>query len=69
MSDKPRPNAIPSLEGDSRDVLRTFPEEVRSDLSFSLWQLEQHFKPSNSKPMTSIGKGVFELKEGDEATW
>jgi hypothetical protein len=28
-------------EGDSREVLRTFPEEVTQNLGFELWQLQR----------------------------
>jgi phage-related protein len=49
--------------------LKTFPAAARSNLSFELWQLEQHLQPQNSKPMPSIGQGVFELKDGDDKTW
>ena len=31
--------------------------------------LQRGKQPANSKPMTSIGSGVFELKEADERAW
>ena len=69
MSDAPRPNAVLSWEGDSKEVLRGFPGSVRSNLSFDLFQLEQHFMPEDFRPMPSIGPKVYELKDGDEKTW
>ncbi len=56
-------------EGDSLDILREFPDDVRKDLGFALDLLQQGRLPANSKPMTSIGSGVFELKEADERAW
>jgi phage-related protein len=57
-------------EGDSREVLADFPEEIRADLGFALFELQQGMKPSSpTRRMESIGAGVYELKEGDESTW
>jgi phage-related protein len=64
-----RPNAMLSWEGDSKRVLRGFPATARSNLSFDLFQLEQHRLPQDFRPMPSIGPKVYELKDGDEKTW
>jgi phage-related protein len=57
-------------EGDSRDAMVSFPESVRADLGFALFELQQGKIPSiASRRMASIGPGVFELKESDEADW
>jgi phage-related protein len=57
-------------EGDSKDVLSRFPAEVKSTLGFSLRQLQNGRLPRcEHRPMTSIGKGVWELKDGDARTW
>lgn len=69
MSEVPRPNAILSWEGDSKEVLRGFPANARSNLSYDLFQLEQHRMPEAFRPMPSIGPKVYELKDGDEKTW
>jgi phage-related protein len=69
VNDAPRPNAVISWEGNSKDVLRGFPTGVRSNLSFDLFRLEQHLMPEHFRPMPSIGSKVFELKDGDEQTW
>jgi phage-related protein len=69
MADAHRPNAILSWEGDSKDVLRGFPVTARSNLSYDLFQLEQHRLPEDFRPMPSIGPKVYELKDGDEKTW
>jgi phage-related protein len=56
-------------EGDSREVLQDFPEDVRQNLGFQLWQLQQGEKPSDYRPLPSIGAGVFELRDQDERAW
>ena len=65
----PRRDAVISWEGDSKKVLRGFPKDVRLNLGYELFQLEQHFLPEHFRPMPSIGPKVFELKDGDEKTW
>ena len=56
-------------EGDSRDVLQAFPEGVRQNLGFQLWQLQRGERPSDYRPLPSIGKSVFELRDQDERAW
>ena len=57
-------------EGDSRDVLAGFPEQIRADLGFALFEIQQSKKPPlPTRRMESIGIGVYELKESDEKTW
>ena len=56
-------------EGDSREALIAFPESVRQNLGFQLWQLQQGEKLSDYRPVTSIGAGVFELRDQDERSW
>lgn len=71
MSDegqKPKYAAV-VWEGDSREVLHAFPEDVRQNLGFQLWQLQQGERPSDYRPLSSIGTGVFELRDQDERAW
>ncbi|HUB52550.1 MAG TPA: type II toxin-antitoxin system RelE/ParE family toxin [Terracidiphilus sp.] len=57
-------------EGDSKDVLSRFPAEVKSTLGFSLRQIQNGWFPRcEHRPMPSVGKGVWELKDGDARTW
>ena len=56
-------------EGDSREVLKAFPEEVTQNLGFELWQLQQGERPSDYRPLPSVGPGVFELRDQDERAW
>ena len=55
--------------GDSKDVVSDFPKDVRQDLGFQLYRLQLGKDPTKSRPMKSIGKSVFELKEQDAAGW
>jgi phage-related protein len=57
-------------EGDSKEVLSSFPNDVKATLGFSLRQIQNGNGPRCShRHMTSVGKGVWELKDGDERTW
>lgn len=55
--------------GDSKEAVSEFPENIRVDLGFQLYLLQQGKQPIRSRPMKSIGKSVFELKEQDEKGW
>ena len=64
------PPAKIEWEGDSKEVLSSFPHDVRATLGFSLRQIQNGDRPRCShRPMTSVGQGVWELKDGDERTW
>jgi phage-related protein len=56
-------------EGDSREVLRSFPEAVMQNFGFELWQLQQGERPRDYRPLPSIGPGVFELRDQDRRGW
>jgi len=59
-----------SWEGDSRDILKAWPRDVRRDIGLSLQNLQEGKSTNLTKrPMQSIGQGVFELKAEDEAAW
>ena len=58
------------FEGDSLEALSSFPDEVKRALGFSLRQLQIGREPtSQTRSMSSIGSGVYELKEADERAW
>ena len=72
MSDQeegPPKYAAVAWEGDTKAVLLSFPEEIRQNFGFELWQLQQGERPSNYRPLPSIGTGVFELRDQDERAW
>jgi phage-related protein len=67
-SDGPKLAAI-VWEGDSLEVLGSFPEGVTQNFGFELWQLQQGERPRNYRPLPSIGPGVLELRDQDESRW
>jgi phage-related protein len=56
-------------EGDSLEVIRRFPGPARQDLGAELRRLQTGDRPLNSRPMSSIGARVYELREQDERAW
>ena len=55
--------------GDSKSVTSSFPLSVKEDLGFQLYELQKGRSPQKSRPMKSIGAGVFEFKEQDHQGW
>lgn len=55
--------------GDSREVLRAFPSGVQQDLGYGLYQVQLGQMPPDSKPMRTVGPGVYELRDQDERAW
>jgi phage-related protein len=69
-ADKKAQNAEISWEGTSYEVLKSWPKSIRVDFGNSLREM-QNGRPArlDVRPMQSIGKGVFELKDSDDKTW
>ena len=58
------------FEGDSLEVLSTFPSAVRQAIGFALRELQIGRLPTcPTRSMSSIGAGVYELKHADERRW
>jgi len=55
--------------GDSLDVLREFPPSVQGDLGYALEQVQRGQMPPDSKPMKTVGPGVYELRDQDKRAW
>jgi len=55
--------------GDSLDVLRGFPQAMQGDLGYALERVQRGQMPPDSKPMRTIGSGVYELRDQDERAW
>ena len=68
---KEAPSAVElHFEGDSLEVLSSFPDEVKRALGFSLRQLQIGREPtSQMSSLSSFGFGVYELREADEPVW
>ena len=67
MTDGSPPDVV--FEGDSRGVIKSFPEDVREDLGADLWRVQNGEKPLDSSPMAPVLPGVFELRDQDKARW
>jgi phage-related protein len=67
-SGAPKDAAI-AWEGDSKEVISSFPDDPRQNLGFQLRLLQQGQQPNDYRGMSSIGPGVFELRDQDERAW
>ena len=47
--------------GDSREVLRELPDEVKSETGYALRRVQQGKMPENAKPLKGIAPGVLEI--------
>lgn len=61
----PRDDAKIAWEGDSLERVKMFPKTIRQELGLDIRRLQQGKSPYDSRPMQSIGKGVFELRQRD----
>lgn len=69
-SDRPAPDpAKLAWLGDSLEVLRRFPADVQGDLGYALYRVQCGQMPPDSKPMRTVGPGVYELRDQDERAW
>src|SRR5258706_5745390 len=62
-------DAVVAWEGDSKEVISSFPDLAKYNLGFDLRLLQQGLQPTDYRPMSSIGPGVFELRDQDERAW
>jgi phage-related protein len=53
--------------GDALKCLRAFPCDARQDAGCQLDRVQRGRPPDDSKPMSTIGKGVEEIRIWDEA--
>ena len=51
--------------GDTKEIVRAFPESARLTIGHDLYLIEQSEQPNNWKPMTTVGRGVRELRAKD----
>jgi phage-related protein len=62
-------DATIAWEGDSKDSISRFPDEAKQNLGFQLRLLQQGLRPTDYRSMSSVGPGVFELRDQDERAW
>jgi phage-related protein len=48
--------------GNSREVIRAFPEDARKIAGFQLWRVQCGLEPNDWKPMPTVGLGVQEIR-------
>lgn len=53
--------------GTSLESIRAFPADARRTAGFEIDRLQRGLEPRNWKPMTSIGKGVREIRIREES--
>ena len=56
-------------EGDSRDEIRSWPDDVRQDFGLELHRLDNHEDALDSRPMAPRLAGVSELRSEDRSFW
>ena len=57
------------FQGDSIRALRGFPDGVKHNLGYALYQLQLGQNPADRKPVRTVGPGVYELREQDADKW
>ena len=62
----PDPKPI-EFRGSSLDDLRTFPLTARREAGYQLDRVQNGHQPDDWKPMTSVGRGVKEIRVRDAA--
>jgi len=62
-------DAVVAWEGDSKEVISSFPVAAKQNLGFQLRLLQQGQQPTDYRAMSSVGPGVFELRDQDERAW
>jgi phage-related protein len=62
-------DAVIAWEGDSKEVISSFPDAAKYNLGFDLRLLQRGQQPTDYRPMSSVGPGVFELRDQDERAW
>jgi phage-related protein len=55
--------------GDSQDIIRGFPADVREDLGGDLRRMQNGEQPLDSGPMAPALPSVFELRASDKDLW
>ena len=68
MPSSPKDGLI-AWEGDSKEVISSFPDEAKQNLGFQLRLLQQGQQPTDYRTMKTVGPGVFELRDRDERSW
>jgi phage-related protein len=65
MESEKSSDARVAWEGNTLEVVKAFPSAVRQEIGLDIRRLQQGTIPHDSRPMRSIGTGVFELRQRD----
>lgn len=64
-----KPEAAVLWWGRSKEVVSGFPDEVKQNLGYALRLLQWGEEPPDYRPLPSVGKGLFELRDQDKHGW
>jgi phage-related protein len=53
--------------GNSLDALRSFPDSARREAGFALDLVQRGLEPPDWKPITTVGRGVREIRVRDQS--
>jgi len=67
--DSGRKDATVTFLGDSLSVISEFPSNVKRNLGHAIRCVQAGVDPPDSKPMPTVGPGVYELRDADESGW
>lgn len=57
---------MPKFQGSALSDLRVFPNSARREAGYQLDKVQNEQLPTDWKPMTTVGKGVLEIRIRDE---
>lgn len=55
--------------GSSKTDLSGFPPQIRTALGYQLFKIQEGQTPTVGRRLTTVGSGVFEIKEHDSGGW
>ncbi|MEQ8485577.1 MAG: type II toxin-antitoxin system RelE/ParE family toxin [Pseudomonadales bacterium] len=53
----------------TRETLRQFPKQARIDIGTELRRVQKGLDPANWKPMSTVGRGVREIRVSHRGQW
>lgn len=53
--------------GDSREIIKDFPADIKMDLGADLYRLQKDLEPNNWKPFPGLKRNAFELRAKDKS--
>lgn len=53
--------------GNSHEIVKRFANDVKQEIGYNLDKVQRGFKPHDWKPMSSVGRGVSEIRIHDKS--